>query len=54
MSANPLGSDKFDPVREVPAFQRQGFVRGAHDFKAPLLCHWRELRRLARADATEQ
>ncbi|MDX7859076.1 PLxRFG domain-containing protein [Aeromonas caviae] len=30
---NPLGSDKFDPVREVPAFQRQGFVRGAHDFK---------------------
>ncbi|WP_421345934.1 LPD38 domain-containing protein [Aeromonas veronii] len=30
---NPLGSDKFDPVREVPAFQRQGFVRGSHDFK---------------------
>jgi hypothetical protein len=30
---NPLGSGKFDPVRDVPAFQRQGFVRGGHDFR---------------------
>lgn len=30
---NPLGSGKFDPVRDVPAYQRQGFVRGSHDFQ---------------------
>ncbi|MCY9814491.1 LPD38 domain-containing protein [Aeromonas caviae] len=32
---NPLGaSDQaFDPVRDIPAYQRQGFVRGSHDFK---------------------
>lgn len=30
---NPLGSGKFDPVRDIPAFQRQGFVRGEHDFR---------------------
>ncbi|MEV3812395.1 LPD38 domain-containing protein [Aeromonas allosaccharophila] len=30
---NPLGSGKFDPVRDVPAYERQGFVRGSHDFK---------------------
>ncbi|WP_241461194.1 LPD38 domain-containing protein [Aeromonas hydrophila] len=30
---NPLGSGKFDPVRDIPAFQRQGFVRGGHDFR---------------------
>ncbi|WP_252376974.1 hypothetical protein [Aeromonas hydrophila] len=32
-SNNPLGSGKFDPVRDIPAFQRQGFVRGGHDFQ---------------------
>jgi hypothetical protein len=30
---NPLGSGKFDPIRDVPAYERQGFVRGSHDFK---------------------
>ncbi|MGU5718165.1 LPD38 domain-containing protein [Aeromonas hydrophila] len=32
---NPLGesSQAFDPVRDIPAYQRQGFVRGSHDFK---------------------
>ncbi|MFQ2440564.1 LPD38 domain-containing protein [Aeromonas caviae] len=32
---NPLGaSDQaFDPVRDIPAYERQGFVRGSHDFK---------------------
>ncbi|MFQ1974479.1 PLxRFG domain-containing protein [Aeromonas veronii] len=30
---NPLGSGKFDPVRDIPAYERQGFVRGSHDFK---------------------
>ncbi|HHQ4739209.1 TPA: LPD38 domain-containing protein [Aeromonas veronii] len=30
---NPLGSGKFDPVRDIPAYERQGFVRGGHDFK---------------------
>lgn len=30
---NPLGSGKFDPIRDIPAYERQGFVRGAHDFK---------------------
>ncbi|MGE6115267.1 LPD38 domain-containing protein [Aeromonas salmonicida] len=32
-ASNPLGSGKFDPVRDVPAYQRQGFVRGSHDFQ---------------------
>lgn len=32
-ASNPLGSGKFDPVRDVPAYQRQGFVRGGHDFR---------------------
>ncbi|MGU5731430.1 LPD38 domain-containing protein [Aeromonas jandaei] len=32
-ASNPLGSGKFDPVRDIPAFQRQGFVRGEHDFR---------------------
>lgn len=32
-SSNPLGSGKFDPIRDIPAYERQGFVRGAHDFK---------------------
>ncbi|MDM5134081.1 hypothetical protein OB953_00450 [Aeromonas salmonicida] len=32
-ASNPLGSGKFDPVRDVPAYQRQGFVRGSHDFE---------------------
>lgn len=32
---NPLGaSDQaFDPVRDIPAYERQGFVRGSHDFR---------------------
>ncbi|MGU5817876.1 LPD38 domain-containing protein [Aeromonas caviae] len=32
---NPLGesSQAFDPVRDIPAYERQGFVRGSHDFK---------------------
>ncbi|MFM4996015.1 LPD38 domain-containing protein [Aeromonas sanarellii] len=32
---NPLGASNqaFDPVRDIPAYQRQGFVRGSHDFK---------------------
>lgn len=30
---NPLGSGKFDPIRDVPAYERQGFVRGSHDFR---------------------
>lgn len=35
---NPLGSGKFDPIRDVPAYERQGFVRGSHDFKGrPIL-----------------
>lgn len=32
-ASNPLGSGKFDPIRDIPAYERQGFVRGAHDFK---------------------
>ncbi|MDM5117182.1 LPD38 domain-containing protein [Aeromonas hydrophila] len=32
---NPLGASGqvFDPVRDIPAYERQGFVRGSHDFK---------------------
>lgn len=32
---NPLGASgqAFDPVRDIPAYERQGFVRGSHDFK---------------------
>ncbi|HHJ4202520.1 TPA: PLxRFG domain-containing protein [Aeromonas veronii] len=30
---NPLGSSKFDPISDIPAYQRQGFVRGSHDFR---------------------
>ncbi|MFQ2371101.1 LPD38 domain-containing protein [Aeromonas caviae] len=32
---NPLGASGqvFDPVRDIPAYERQGFVRGSHDFR---------------------
>ncbi|SIR40615.1 hypothetical protein SAMN05880558_11346 [Aeromonas sp. RU39B] len=30
---NPLGSNKFDPISDIPAYQRQGFVRGGQDFQ---------------------
>ncbi|BBQ53952.1 hypothetical protein WP2S18C03_30330 [Aeromonas veronii] len=32
---NPLGKSgqAFDPVRDIPAYERQGFVRGSHDFR---------------------
>ncbi|MFB0774324.1 LPD38 domain-containing protein [Aeromonas salmonicida] len=29
---NPLGARR-DPIIDIPAYQRQGFVRGSHDFK---------------------
>lgn len=29
---NPLGN-RHDPINDIPAYQRQGFVRGSHDFK---------------------
>lgn len=29
---NPLGN-RHDPINDIPAYQRQGFVRGTHDFR---------------------